>query len=179
MLCYNLQKEVLLNLSGDKNMPEEKKDTKALGEKVWESTKEFFTRVKSDADKSIKILSLKGEVSRLRRDKNNLYLKMGETTYEKVRRGSIKDNELKTTAEEITRIDKDIQEKERLVEKIKDSISSAPVQQKEAPPKRTPKAAQAKKKSTATGKAKAKKTSSSKAAKSAKTPKSTEKKPSK
>jgi hypothetical protein len=160
---------VLLYLSGEKNMPEQKKDTKALGDKVWESTKEFFTRVKNDADKSIKILSLKGEVSRLRKDKNNLYLKMGETTYKKVRLGSIKDNELKTTAEEITRIDKDIEEKERLIEKIKDSIS-APVQQKEAPPKSTPKATQARKKSTTTGKAKAKKTSSTK------TPKSTEKK---
>jgi hypothetical protein len=166
---------VLLYLSGEKNMPEQKKDTKALGDKVWESTKEFFTRVKNDADKSIKILSLKGEVSKLRKDKNNLYLKMGETTYKKVRLGSIKDNELKTTAEEITRIDKDIEEKERLIEKIKDSIS-APVQQKEAPAKRTAKATQAKKKGTATGKAKPKKTSSSKAAKSAKTPKSTEKK---
>jgi hypothetical protein len=162
---------VLLYLSGEKNMPEQKKDTKALGDKVWESTKEFFTRVKNDADKSIKILSLKGEVSKLRKDKNNLYLKMGETTYKKVRLGSIKDNELKTKAEEITRIDKDIEEKERLIEKIKDSIS-APVQQKEAPLKSTPKAtkAKARKKGTTTGKAKAKKTSS------AKTPKSTEKK---
>ncbi len=163
-------------------MPEEKenKENKALGEKVWESTREFFSRVKEDADKSIKILSLKSEVSRLRKEKSMLYTKLGEMAYEKIRLESLKDSELKPTAEEITKIDKEIEVKERSIEKIKETMS-APVQEKETPPESTPKTPKAKagKKSTPTKKTKPTKASSSKTAKSTKTTKSTQKKASK
>ena len=163
-------------------MPDEKenKENKALGEKVWESTREFFTRVKEDADKSIKILSLRSDVSRLRKEKNMLYTKLGEMAYEKIKLGSLKDSELKPKAEEITKIDKEIEVKERSIEKIKETMN-APVQEKEAPTKSTPKTPKAKavKKSTPAKKTKPKKASSSKTAKSTKAAKSTKKKASK
>lgn len=149
-------------------MPEEKKgkkeekQDKALGEQIWDSTKEFFVKVKEDADKSIKILSLKSEVSRLNREKNILCTKLGEIAYQKITLGSLQDSELTPTADEISKLQQEIDDKERQIEEIKDAISSA-VQEKPPAVKKKRKAAKPKEKKSAP---KARKSTEKKAAKS-------------
>ena len=119
------------------------KEIKAFGEKVWDSTKEFLSKVKEDADKSIKILSLKSEISRLKRDQNKLYTKLGKTAYQKISLGSLKDNELIPTADEISKLQQEIDEKGRRIEKIKDAIG-APPSEEAAPSKTTQKTTETK-----------------------------------
>jgi len=129
-----ISKEIdLYIISGENAMAEEKKEEKegkALGEQIWDSTKEFFIQVKEDADKSIKILSLKGEISRLEREKNDLFAKLGATTYQMITLGSIKGSELKPTAEKISKLEQEIEDKKREIKKIKDVISSPAPEEK-------------------------------------------------
>ena len=136
-------------------MPKEENKKSDLGEKLWDSTKEFLVRVKEDADKSIKIISLKNEVSRLKRERNGLYTRLGETAYQRISLGSLEDNELKPMADEIEKLQQEIEDKERQIEKIKTAIA-APAPEKPPIIKKAAKAPRAKRVKKATKKAKRK-----------------------
>ena len=92
-------------------------------EKIRDSTLSFLSQLKEDADRSLKLLRLKGESSQIKRRIDSQYQTLGEATYKQIAKKKLKEPALEQLAREITRLFKELKKNQK---KIAEMSKEAP-----------------------------------------------------
>ena len=116
-------------------------------EKVWDSTRSFLTQLKEDADRSLKLLRLKGEISLIKRKIDSQYKALGEATYKQIVKKKLKEPALEKLAREITRLFKELKKNQKKMDALSKEVPSPSAKVKVQKAGKTPKEVTEQKKS--------------------------------
>ena len=108
-------------------------------EKIWDSTRSFLSQLKEDADRSLTLLRLKGESSQLKRRIDSQYQALGEATYKQIVNKKLKEPTLEETAQEITRLFKELKKTQKKIAEMSKDIPTPSAKVKVQAVKKTPK----------------------------------------
>lgn len=99
-------------------------------EKILDSTRSFLTQIKEEADRSVKLLRLKGEISQIKRRIHSQYQALGEATYKRIVKKKLEEPTLEKLATKITRLSKELKKNQKKMAEISKEVSSPVAERK-------------------------------------------------
>ncbi|MCD6451593.1 MAG: hypothetical protein J7L64_04455 [Acidobacteria bacterium] len=90
---------------------------------VVEATKEFFKRIKEDTNRSLTVLTKKGEIRSIKEAKEGKLRQLGDLVYKKTKKGELTlSPEIQSIVDDIEKLEKKLKKKEKELAKLTKEI---------------------------------------------------------